>query len=63
MLIFANIFSQLHTNIFEIQILFLRFAYMFFGLMLASLLTNRLDQINYSDSKRILERLKVLPLC
>ena len=51
-LVFAYMFGQLFTNIFEIQILVSPSAGMFFGFVLASLLTNRLDETYYVGRKK-----------
>lgn len=52
LLVFSYMFGQLFTNISEIQILVSPSAGMFFGFVLASLLTNRLDETHYSSRKK-----------
>lgn len=53
LLVFSYIFGQLFTNIAEIQILVSPSAGMFFGFVLAALLTNRLDETHYSGRQKV----------
>ena len=53
LLVFSYIFGQLFTNIAEIQILVSPSAGMFFGFVLAALLTNRLDETHYFGRQKV----------